>query len=396
MKLFIRLAVWIVILSGTLWGGAALAAFPGEAEEPYQGTVLCLPSNFVRSPYSYGADCLEAGPAAYQARLRALGITFPLRPLPARPVDAGLGYVPYLYGRVVRERAPVYGSLKDARKGNAKKAVRRLEVGPRGLTYVSYQDQAVVDGKRFYMVSPGNWMTANEVSRITPARFQGLEFYTTPAHDFGWILETVRGQQEPGGQGASGRRTYYRYQVVQVYSSREVDGQTWYLIAPDTWIPARSIGIVQVNTTPPQGVDNGRWIEVNLYEQTLAVYEDGRLRFATLVSTGVEPYWTRPGLFQIYARLETETMRGVFEADRSDYYYLEDVPWTMYFDEARALHGAYWHNGFGYPRSHGCVNMSLPDAHWLFNWAQEGDWVYVWDPSGETPVDPDVYASGGA
>ena len=43
---------------------------------------------------------------------------------------------------------------------------------------------------------------------------------------------------------------------------------------------------------------------------------------------------------------------------QDDFYYLEDVPWTMYFDEARALHGAYWHNGFGYPHSHGCVNLS--------------------------------------
>ena len=89
-------------------------------------------------------------------------------------------------------------------------------------------------------------------------------------------------------------------------------------------------------------------------------------------------------------------MRGAFEADRSDAYYLEDVPWTMYYDKARALHGAYWHNGFGTPRSHGCVNMSVGDARWLYDWASEGDWVYVWDPSGETPTDPELFGDGGA
>jgi lipoprotein-anchoring transpeptidase ErfK/SrfK len=89
-------------------------------------------------------------------------------------------------------------------------------------------------------------------------------------------------------------------------------------------------------------------------------------------------------------------MSGSFEIDRSDAYYLEDVPWTMYFDEARALHGAYWHNGYGYPRSHGCVNLSPGDARWLYEWAELGDWVYVHDPSGLTPTDPSLYGSGGA
>ena len=89
-------------------------------------------------------------------------------------------------------------------------------------------------------------------------------------------------------------------------------------------------------------------------------------------------------------------MSGAFEGDRSDFYYLEDVPWTIYYDEARALHGAYWRAKMGYPQSHGCVNLTPGDAHLLFNWANVGDWVYFWDPSGETPVDPEAYTQGGA
>jgi lipoprotein-anchoring transpeptidase ErfK/SrfK len=143
-------------------------------------------------------------------------------------------------------------------------------------------------------------------------------------------------------------------------------------------------------------VTNNRWIEVNLQEQILSVYDQGRLVFAALVSTGLPGAWTQPGLFQIYLKKEAETMSGAFTADRSDYYYLEDVPWTMYFDHARALHGTYWHNGYGVPRSRGCVNLSPGDAQWIYNWAKDGDWVYVWDPSGQTPTDPGLYGSGGA
>jgi lipoprotein-anchoring transpeptidase ErfK/SrfK len=54
-----------------------------------------------------------------------------------------------------------------------------------------------------------------------------------------------------------------------------------------------------------------------------------------------------------------------------DFYYLEEVPWTMFFDEGRALHGAYWHDEFGYRHSHGCINLSLTDAHWLYRWVEE-------------------------
>lgn len=143
-------------------------------------------------------------------------------------------------------------------------------------------------------------------------------------------------------------------------------------------------------------MQGGRWISVNLFEQTLAVYEQGELVYATLISSGLRGWWTRPGAFQVYLKLEKDTMRGAFEADRSDYYYLEDVPWVLYYDDARALHGTYWHNNFGYPQSHGCVNLAPADAHWIFNWAEEGTWVYVWDPSGETPTGEDQYGSGGA
>jgi len=151
---------------------------------------------------------------------------------------------------------------------------------------------------------------------------------------------------------------------------------------------------VNPNTTPPAGVKNGRWIDVDLAEQSLAVYDQGKMVYATVVATGAKPLYTRPGVFPIYKKLELETMQG--ERGTPNFYYLENVPWTMYFDKARALHGAYWRARLGYPQSHGCVNLYPGDAHWLFNWAQNGDLVYVHDPTGITPIDPSYYGDGGA
>jgi lipoprotein-anchoring transpeptidase ErfK/SrfK len=200
----------------------------------------------------------------------------------------------------------------------------------------------------------------------------------------------------PGaGSDLTGKKLY-REDVVQIYDTVTVGAADWYMIGVDEWVERRKVRQFHVNTTPPEGVDNNRWIELNLQEQTLGVYENGKLVFAALVSTGIDPFFTKPGLFQIYEKLDKTNMSGSFESDRSDYYYLEDVPWTLYYDEARAIHGAYWHTYFGYPQSHGCVNLSLGDARVVFDWANVGDWVYVWDPSGETPEDPSLYSAGGA
>jgi hypothetical protein len=397
MRHFLLVTLIILVFSALIFSSALADESQEEPyEEPYSGAVVCLPDRFYKS--GPPGECLEAGPAAYVRRMASMGITFPIRPFPGEAPDPALTYVDIRYGQVVDINAPVYASLEDAVK---RKAVARRIDSP--YSFISYMDEAVVDGKRFYMVDWGGWMTANEVSRIgTPSLFQGLEFKRTPQRPFGWVLYNVETKRTPGNQIADYTgNTIYRYEVVEIMDIEEVGGLEWYMIAPNEWIPAdhewqRLVGRVIPSTNPPEGVENGRWIEVNLFEQTVAVYENRSLKFATLTSTGIEPFWTRPGLFQIYDKLDATPMRGAFEADRSDAYYLEDVPWTMYYDEARALHGAYWHNSFGGVRSHGCVNLSVGDARWIFDWAQEGDWVYVWDPSGETPTDPALYGEGGA
>ncbi len=358
------------------------------------GEVLCLPGSF----HPPGSDCTPLGPSAYTFRMAEMGVTFPLRSVSGQVPDPSLTFVNIRYGEVVHQNARVYASLEDAvKKGEV---IKKID-SP--YSFISYTDEAVVDGKRYYMVEYGGWMTANDISRIgTPSLFQGLTFSHTPDQPFGWISFPIETKRSPGfsSDDYTGREVY-RYQEVQIYATEIVEGIEWYMIGPDEWIPEkrdwqRIIGRVIPNPVPPAGVDNGRWIEVNLKDQTVAVYDQNQMVFATLIASGIEPFWTKPGVFQIYQKYDSTPMRGSFEADRSDAYYLEDVPWTMYYDKARALHGAYWHNGFGTPRSHGCVNMSVGDARWLYDWAGEGDWVYVWDPSGETPTDPEIYGDGGA
>ncbi len=371
-------------------------AGPASAEnsllpEDNSGAVLCQPGVYLQSP----GDCIPLGPSETLTRLAQMGMEYPLRPLPTSKPGPDLNALPYRYYKVDASTGTgFYPSLEAA---IARQGANRLLPSGR-LLYVVYATRIDTDRQGTYFLLPsGNYMPGDGSTAQVASSFQGLEFHATPRNAFGWVIN-------PSGAPVYAQpnriqpalRTLARFDLVQVYSRQNIEGVEWALVGPDEWVEERLLGIVTPNPTPPEGVTNGRWIDVNLAEQTLAVYDESRLVFATLVTTGIEPFYTRPGLFPIYKKLEIETMQGAFEADRSDFYYLENVPWTMYFDKARALHGAYWGTLFGYAASHGCVNLSVGDSKWLFLWAEEGDWVWVHDPSGQTPTDPAYYGDGGA
>jgi hypothetical protein len=379
------LTSFFLILFLPAWRVTAIRPTQAASDpEPVSGSVVCPPALY-KDPSS---DCLPLGPADVVVRSVAQGIPYPLLPLPAYSPDRSLADSPYQYFKVTEAGASLYSSLSEAKANTPSK-----KLYPSNHLYVSYVNDAVQAGKDYYYpLSSGYWVLAEggRLGRYDPP-FQGLQFSSTPRNAFGWILGEVESRTQPGVNAPQSGITRYRFNVVQIYATQKMDNLTWNLVGPGEWIDSRQISRVDPSTVAPEGVTGGRWISVNLFEQTLAVYDHDRLVFATLASTGVDRFWTRPGLFHIQKKLETETMSNSVQ---DDFYYLEDVPWTMYFDEGRALHGAYWHNRFGYPQSHGCVNLSVGDSHWLYNWASEGDFVYVYDPSGQTPTDPSLFGTG--
>lgn len=123
-------------------------------------------------------------------------------------------------------------------------------------------------------------------------------------------------------------------------------------------------GAAETVAPPPidMGSTEGKWIDVNLTTQTVTAYEGETPVYSTLASTGMWGTPTVEGTYYIYAKYVSAPMSGPG-------YYLPNVPHIMYFFKGYGLHGAYWHNNFGTPMSHGCVNLSLPDAEWFYNWA---------------------------
>lgn len=346
--------------------------------EPESGGVVCEPGAYLSEP----VECQPLGPSAYLTELARLGMTIPPRPLPASKPDPSLNLLPYKYFHLDDDYVPIYSA--PGGKGPS------AQQFPPGFVFVSYIDR-VEEGGVYYLMPNGGWIPGKGERYNELPKFQGLVFSVTPRNSFGWAFEQIPVLISPGYNAATTGKQILPFQTVPIYSTQVVENEEWYLIGPDQWVEGRKVARVVIDTTQPAGVSNNRWINVDLAEQTLAVYENNQLIFATVIASGLDPFWTRPGVFQIFQKKETETMRN---NDPSDFYYLDNVPWTMYFDGARALHGAYWRTRFGYPQSHGCVNLSVGDSHWLFNWAIEGDWVYIHDRTGATPTDPSLYSSG--
>ena len=116
-------------------------------------------------------------------------------------------------------------------------------------------------------------------------------------------------------------------------------------------------------------------ITVDLGKQMLFAWKDGEIVYQTKVSAGLPKTPTVKGSFKILWKVPKTRMKG--ESKWYGKYDYKDVPYVMYFYQDYAIHGAYWHNRFGRPNSHGCVNVSVSAAEWLYNWADRGTRVEV-------------------
>ena len=126
----------------------------------------------------------------------------------------------------------------------------------------------------------------------------------------------------------------------------------------------------QQNSTQRKQQSPPRWIEIDLSEQRLIAWEGKKQVYSYRISTGKRATPTPKGKFWINSKYRTHRMRG-------EDYDIPDVPYAMYFYEGYAIHGAYWHNKFGTPVSHGCVNLRVKQARQLYNWAKVGTLVVV-------------------
>ncbi len=287
------------------------------------------------------------------------------------PADDVLAYVPPTFERAAvdynlmndRRYMRVNGMMEvfDAPNGNF---VRMQEAGFNFVTVLGEQDGWV-------RINANEWVHKDilEDSNSVVSSFSGIflngEF---PKYPVAWALINVYPSKEPGGSPVESNGIVRRYTLLHIYSSVMIDGWEWYQVGVDKWLIQTHVGKVSPLDRPAE-IDTDRWVSIDLFEQVVIAFEGDKPLFATLIASGLPQWQTREGMYHIYFRKTRDDMTGGVVGD--DYYLIEEVPWTMYFDEGRALHGAYWHDGFGFRRSHGCVNLSITDAHWLYRWVAE-------------------------
>lgn len=256
-------------------------------------------------------------------------------------------------------------TVYDAPDGNV---IRAMSLG---YTYITPAETQ----QGWARLAEGGWISTRNAQVASPSQLSGVIINGHLDMPFAWVLWNLNATSSPAGLVDRETGAYQRYQLVNIYATVNVNGWNWHLVGPNHWINQRNLSIVY-----PQAPADiaGRWVGVNLYEQNIVAYENNALIMATLVSSGLKDgKWDTPtGTFTIGVRLEADRMAGA--EGKADYYSLDNVPYAQYFNGLISPHGTYWHDSFGFPHSHGCVNLSISDSRWLFEWLAEGSTVHVY------------------
>lgn len=273
--------------------------------------------------------------------------------------------------------------------------------------YVAIDKTFNWNGRAWYKTSKGLVAPADRFWQTKGSDFQGVELDGEE-----WQL--------PVGFVFGGRKTAPLYEIDEETNQRKVVGKVkkfeavqlqydykkignidYFETKDGNWIRDLHVRMTTPRPRPEKVGENERWIDIDISEQTLVVYEGDRPVYATLISSGKESrieekdHSTPRGMWRVREKHVVATMDGNGTAAGDLPYSIEDVPYIMYFHKSYATHGAFWHRNYGVQMSHGCINLAPLDAKWLFYYAdpplpeghhgtwsskeRPGSWVVVHD-----------------
>ncbi|MEE8391344.1 MAG: L,D-transpeptidase [Anaerolineae bacterium] len=348
---------------------------PPQARSAY-ARYACVPSLI----WSHPELCPTYGPGTTAYRIASITLPNPLPELPVLelPSRDDKDIMPRTYAYVKTLPLNIYHHPMEAAMG-----LPPARTMLSGDWWVSVENLVEYGEQQWYQINEDEYVIADALLLAEPSRFQGVYLTEQPQHPFAWVNRWVQPSLLPQGEINAAVEPLRRYQLVTIFAEERRGNEIWYLVGPDQWLEQENVSRVDVNPPPQEVAPGEKWIEVDLFEQTIAAYEGERMVYATLTSTGRPHTATPPGIYSLWAKIREGKMSNpdVEDGDPA-WYYLEDVPWTMYFYEGYSLHATYWHDAFGFTRSHGCVNLTPRDAEWLFGWADpfisdDADAVYI-------------------
>ncbi len=243
--------------------------------------------------------------------------------------------------------------------------------------FLAVGEKIEAEGHKYWKTGRGGFVDADAAYAYDAKGFEGAVLPDGVTFPMGFVM-TPKGAKrfEFNDEGKLvATDTIANKTFVDLQEEIEYGGKA-YMMTTDGGLIRKGVIRFAQSQPMPEGLEPyDHWIDVSLDKQILIAYEGIEPRFITLVSTGKkgtkeESFETPTGRWRIRSKHVSTTMDG--QSDTDGNYSIQDVPWTMYFNDSIALHGAFWHDGFGRVRSHGCVNLGPADAKWLFEWTTPG------------------------
>lgn len=383
---------------GVVTSLAAIVRIKPTLDSPMLGTLRGGSRIRLDAERTFGGGCSEGWHRVYPNGwiCRAAGIKIAAEPIepttsvPQPDLDAPL---PYEYWRVNEEMTPFFHRLPTFTEqdradaaGKAWYAEHKREPMPTDPAarpgdvpsvvkeymnagyYVTKAGEETRSERRFLRTTRGAYARKYQLGQKTSPSFRGQVLAhgseDLPIHFITRELAFVRRESEGSDVLVTTEEVPERLSTHPFVRMLEIGPQGYYEDGEGRLLRAYAVGKAYKLKRPPGVGADEHWIHVDLSEQTLVAYIGDVPVFATLVSTGKTPGLTPVGVHRIQIKHIATSMRDQPQEDEA--YSIDDVPWTQYFAGSIALHGAFWHAGFGLVRSHGCVNLSPSDARWLF------------------------------
>ncbi|HHH10833.1 MAG TPA: L,D-transpeptidase, partial [Sorangium sp.] len=269
------------------------------------------------------------------------------------------------------KRAP---AISGAAKRAAEDAVKIAQVNRRQGR--SFTHSFLYEGRRYNVTPDLAVIPADRFRPIRGSSFHGYQVDKELTFPFALIRRSGAYKYRwDGKRMVKAEQARWRSAIALTGKQKIYKKKLHYQTKDGLWVNDRKASRVDPAKRWPKWAQQGaKWIDVNITKQVLVAYEGKKMVYATIVSTGEaglgdpdKSTATKRGIFRIHTKWLSVTMDSDIIGEAFE---LRDVPYVQYFEGGYALHGAYWHDSFGRPKSHGCINLAPEDARRLFFWTE--------------------------
>jgi len=229
---------------------------------------------------------------------------------------------------------------------------------------------------RTWLLTPDMRLIPKDKVRVRPLpKLQGIDLKAHPEIKlplaFVWLGDAARYHRDEGGEIVRDEGSWQRHSFIETTGKMAKGHGHYYWEMRDGRLASYSDVTIIKRGHRPRSVHAGeKWVEVRVTWGYLLAYEGDEPVYVTAMSPGVDGiaargHATARGYHYVDWKMITGDMSGT---DKRKYWFVDEVPWVAYYKDNYAVHGAWWHNDFGRPKSHGCVNLPPAAARFMFHW----------------------------